>query len=467
MHPPMSSSTSRQASGGRQQPSPTRHRWLDGFRGAATLRLRALVEDVARRVAKHEHEQADEPRRRRRRPDDARRHATAIETIVANLAHAVLLPPDSGQLAVLTGNALKGHTRYDNPALGKTLRTLLFHLEEIDVLAWTKSFIRGHASSIAPSADFAAQVREAGISLEDFGRLPGEEVILLSRKLRLSGNVADGKREAVDYTDTPDTVAMRQTMQELNAFLAAADITFVDDGEGAVDAHQRTMRRHFVLRPDDAGERFDRSGRLFGGFWQNLRKDRRGCIRIGGEEVAVLDYASMFPRLAYASVGAVPPRGDLYAIPGLEGHRRGVKLAVNCLLFDEHDNRKSWPEDLFWGGGEGQRAELPEGWTVARTRRAILSRHPALAPCLGVGIGFGLMHTESVILTKVLDHLKSQGTVALGLHDGLLVPRPEAETVRDLMVAVGWEVTSTSIPVEIAIQSPTLTPPLNYHLQDP
>jgi hypothetical protein len=73
-------------------------------------------------------------------------------------------------------------------------------------------------------------------------------------------------------------------------------------------------------------QRFDLSGRLFGGFWQGLQRERRSGIRIDGEPVATLDYSSMFARLAYASKGVRPPAGDLYAIPGLEGRRDAVKL---------------------------------------------------------------------------------------------------------------------------------------------
>jgi hypothetical protein len=110
----------------------------------------------------------------------------------------------------------------------------------------------------------------------------------------------------------------------------------VDDGLEPVDAHDRTMRRHFILTANDEAPRFDRSGRLFGGFWMNLKSSRRGSIRIEGEPVAVLDYASMFPRLAFVSMGVAPPATDLYAIEGLGGHRKAVKLALNTLLFDDH-----------------------------------------------------------------------------------------------------------------------------------
>ena len=85
-----------------------------------------------------------------------------------------------------------------------------------------------------------------------------------------------------------------------------------------------------MLRPGQ-DQRFDQSGRLYGGFWQNLKTARRRHIRINGEPVTALDYGSMFTRLAYAELGATPPAGDLYAIPGLEAYRSGVKRAMNCF----------------------------------------------------------------------------------------------------------------------------------------
>ena len=126
----------------------------------------------------------------------------------------------------------------------------------------------------------------------------------------------------LDYADTAETNAMRDDMRRINAWLERASITFVDDGAEPVDVHDRTLRRLFVIHEGDPlRQRFDLSGRLFGGFWQGLQQQRRSGIRIDGEPVATLDYSSMFARLAYASKGVQPPTGDLYAIPGLEVNR--------------------------------------------------------------------------------------------------------------------------------------------------
>ena len=81
------------------------------------------------------------------------------------------------------------------------------------------------------------------------------------------------------------------------------DIDFIDDGIAPrIDPFDRTLKRRFVILPGQP-ERFDQSGRLYGGFWQNLKSERRRHIRVRGEPVAVLDYGSMFTRLAYESRG--------------------------------------------------------------------------------------------------------------------------------------------------------------------
>jgi hypothetical protein len=89
---------------------------------------------------------------------------------------------------------------------------------------------------------------------------------------------------------------------------------------------------------------FDSHGRLYGGHiggWhQGLSKEKRHLICINGEPVADLDYSSMHPRLAYAEAGAEPPQGDLYAIPGLEAHRDGVKAAMSAMISRKGDLKR-------------------------------------------------------------------------------------------------------------------------------
>jgi hypothetical protein len=260
---------------------------------------------------------------------------------------------------------------------------------------------------------------------------------------------------------------MRQTSRVVAIGLVdrkrLADIDFVQDGlQPHIDPHERGLKRRFVLLKADKKPRWDRGGRLFGeGFWINLESSRRSGIRIEGERVADLDHSSMFARLAYAHVGAVAPSGDLYAIPGLEGYRSGVKLAFNVFLFDGKGLREEWPK-AETGIGLGTDADakgnpeaarfdglLPTGWSnPQRLRKAILEKHPALGKAFGRRLGYGLMFTESRVLMAVLAELMRRGIVALPLHDGLLCARSRKEEAAEVMRRKAIEVTGAAIPVE-------------------
>ena len=70
----------------------------------------------------------------------------------------------------------------------------------------------------------------------------------------------------------------------------------------------------------------------------------------------------MFPHLAYHHVGKEPPEGDLYAIPSLEGYRKGAKQALNALL-SHHKQMQSLPS--------GIKKKLPKHMTASKLIEAI------------------------------------------------------------------------------------------------
>lgn len=432
--------------------------------------LRGLVADLTAFLERYE---ADNfPRVRRRKSPDQTNFEAIIHVIVANLAYAVLFPSATGRLAINAGNRTTALTRFDNRALGKQFMPVVRLMENAGLLnlhyPQTTPAKRGEKASIAPS-QLAERMEGCGITAADFGRHPKEEVVILTR---LSGTRADPKRERVDYKDTDQTNAIRDEVRRINAFLEQADIAFVGDGLlPRVDAFSRTLTRRFNVGEKDP-IRFDKGGRLFGGFWINLASGRRHGIRIQGEPIADLDYKNMFARLAYAEIGVEPPEGDLYAIDGLEDYRSGVKMAFNVFLWDPSRKRQKWPHradgardgapDLM-GVGLGSDADaqhdpsgpaaavearLPAGWEdPKRLREALLRRHPALKDAFGRALGYGLMFKESAILLAVLNELMAKGIVSLPLHDGLMVARSRASEVKDIMEAVGEEKARCRMPV--------------------
>jgi hypothetical protein len=417
--------------------APNDYLWFDPWLGAGSPRLRQLVAHVRQALA--DQEEARGERQRARKAADAANHELAIEVVVSNLARASLEPADRRRLNVLTGHKTQGATRYDNRALGKPFMPLLDALGRLGLLSRRPSATRGIASLLAPEEGFQARMHESGVTLADFRKLPGQEVIELRRKSKVRQYGQEFERmDLVDYEDTADTNRMRDEMRRINSMLGAADITFIDDGRGLVETHQRTLKRIFTMRHEDPlPQRFDQSGRMFGGFWIGLERERRAQIRIEGETLADLDFSSMFLRLAYAQAGVTPPRGDLYAVPGLEGHRAAVKVAVNALLFDK-GKRHKWP-DLE----DRQRPGI--GWSEFMA--GFTAMHSAIVPHTGEALGMGFMHLESEIMVEVLTRLADQGVVALPIHDGLMVKASAASMARTAMEVVAREMTTADIPV--------------------
>ncbi|HET6928374.1 MAG TPA: hypothetical protein VFI48_16095 [Hyphomicrobiaceae bacterium] len=158
---------------------PERHQWFDPWKIANGNNLKALVNSTV--ISAQCHEAETKARARARRETDDRNHVRRIEAVVCNLAHAVLMPPPTGRIAVKLGKNTKRRSRYDSPLLGKCFSPLIWVLDDLGFLDLRLIPVpRGEVSSIAPTPWFANKVVEAGVQLSDFGRDATEEVVLLT-----------------------------------------------------------------------------------------------------------------------------------------------------------------------------------------------------------------------------------------------------------------------------------------------
>lgn len=326
-------------------------------------------------------------------------------------------------------------TRYDRPGLRK-LPEVVGVLEKAGFIVRHPAVFRQRRTTIEATPSLKAFLVTHRAALADIIRAEGEETIMLTArpKVRRIGS----RKQAnllVDYKDAEETFRLRAEMEEVNSFLASRSIIL----EGSPQPPFR-LRRLFTLRIEDDPVAFNLHGRLYGGFWMNLDAEERHRIRIDGEPIADLDFASMFPRLAYHRVGREPPQGDLYAIPGLEHHRDGAKAALSALL-SYSTEMKSLPPRV--------KKKLPPGWTASRVRQAFADFHPDLAPLFGRDFAMDLMFTESRILLATLRRLMAHNIAALPMHDGIMVPRSRSDKAMTAMTDASREIIGTPLPVTI------------------
>jgi hypothetical protein len=380
------------------------------------------------------------PRRRGRKSQDLVRHEDLVSTVVANLAYLIVSRHRPQRIAVPLANAKAKLTRYDRPGFG-LLSDTLHNLHAAGFLDLKKPTEPGRVSTIAPTPWLRRIVRDAKITFGDFERVKGEEIIRLSRS---EWDYPAGKklRELIDYSDNAGTRRYRAEMRRVNVHLANADLGFVSDDGPPVDLAGRTLIRTFNLPPWLPRDtiRFDLGGRLFGGWWENLKKPKRRHIRVDGEHVADLDFKNLFVRLAYhhAGLDLPAPDDDLYAVPGFKRHREGVKKVLSAMLFAKKRLARL-PRDT--------KGLFPPGTKAATVRAAILALHPALAGTFETAVGFALMFTESQMLVAILLRLNAAGITALPMHDGLMVPLSKADQAARVMGDVAQHHIGHRLPV--------------------
>jgi hypothetical protein len=319
------------------------------------------------------------------------------------------------------------------PQMLGALRTLGF--AEVTLGKYSGFPGQSKRTTVRAGPKLVALIEEHGVTLEDLSGHYDQEVIVLSRPKRGYGD--DGAR--IDYEDNATTHRFRKELRAINEWLDQADITFdAASFDKAVNVQVRQLRRKFTLG------RFDRGGRLFGGFWINLPKAvRLKGIRIEGEEVVGLDYSALNPVLAYHAAEAEPPPGDPYTLPGLEQSRDGVKRVFNAMLFKH-------PVTQF---PQGARKLFPRKVKCGDVTDAILARHPMLKGVLASEeTGHELQFLESEIMMGVLRKCQQLSFVALPIFDCVVVKASAEKTVTEIMKE-RFKL-ATGLDVEVKRESP-------------
>ncbi|WP_245425971.1 hypothetical protein [Rhizobium sp. J15] len=375
---------------------------------------------------------------RKPRADAAERRKFCCATLVTNLVMVALSPVRYAGLAVpLRNGKLSRYDRKDFNA--DVLRLVIEEAENAGLASVEEAIFKERRTVVTPTPRFRQLVAAHGVSLADIHHLEGRETIEL-----WAGSRRSGHKTPVEYVDCPEANAMRAQMAAINGILVDADIRLGGEQTGPTQ-----LLRKFRIEEAERVQTFDRHGRLYGGFWEDLPKEQRHLLTIGGEPVVDLDFASMFVQLAYCHVGIEPPTGDLYAIPGLEDHRKAVKSLMVSLFFRNAAARRL---------PVGSKEALPPGWTMGRFKEAARAHHPAIASLFDTAVGFQLMAVESEILVGILLELSSKGVAALPMHDGIMVAASQRELAIATMQNVSAAKVGRSLPV---VEKPIRRPPQN------
>jgi len=414
-----------------QPKSPVRDRSFNPWRCPVSEAARGIISEAIGMLQAYEGYY--DLRQRQRRPADQAVFEATVSAVLCDLMYHHVSGRDGGIAVTRSHRVLGRRSRYRPSNLGKTLphvidmmasREMDFVVQELGHQGY---FGDGKQTVVRPGWRTLQRISQHDLTVDDFGVSALQEVIILRRK----GEGYWDRTEDVEYEDTPITNLFRSQMQQINSWLAGTDIAFdegvLTDPDRVIDANDRGLRRIFTQG------RFDRGGRLYGGFWQQLGKDtRRRGLEIDGEPVVELDYGQMSPRILYGLCGAVPEHHDLYILPGFGGYRKAIKKLMNAMLFSDRPLSRM---------PRGVRCEFGEHYcgepiTYGHMAGIIQAAHTPIAHRFFTGVGHELQYHESQILVDVLERLREGGIVALPIHDAVLVPRSAATAATDVMHSV-------------------------------
>ena len=416
-----------------------RDRWFNPGLVPASDRLRQIVSAVVVALEQHAY-------RRALKPLERERFHKVLAALTANLVQHYLIGAPGGIPVPRSKKVLAAKpTRYDPfvfpnpfPKWLEALQTLGFLKQRLGVYSGIPG--QSKQTTVRAGARLIKLVQDHNVTLDEIRDDGTAETIILSRSKRAWWDDDPDERKA-DYDDTTETRRLRAELKAINEWLAKADIQFDDAGYRAyVEALERKAveqelpRRRYPKQVDVTARklwrrftmnRFDRGGRLVGGFWVPLPKQGRlWFIRIEGEAVTGLDYSQLNPLLCYSVAGAKPPAGDAYTLPKLEQCREGVKKTFNAMLFKH-------PLERF---PRGVRKLFPPSVKCTEVTAAILQRNPKLKAVLSSGIvGHKLQFLESKTMMHVLDRCRELNITALAVFDCVYVKETAAETVRRIM----------------------------------
>lgn len=351
-----------------------------------------------------------------------------MDAILSDLMHHRLVEYPGGIYVTRSNRVLGARSRYRPRAYSKVFPRILDLLvkPELGYVEQNKAEATPGAprsTVICPGPTLLSRMDDGDIGSDDFDEHPHGETIILKRTKDRDDYWDEGGLE--QYEDTPATDRYRRELDEINQWLAVADLRYDPLGipsQTEFDIRDRRLRRIFTQ------SRFDSGGRMFGGFWQQMRKhERRQGLRIAGEKAVELDYGQVGARILYGMAGHTPEPDDLYTMPGYGQQRDGIKKVMSAMIFA--DNRLArFPKDtrkLF------RRADR-----IDEVIGAIEARHPLLKDHFHKGLGHQAQFVESSILVEVLLDLRSKDIVALPIHDAVMVAASKAAVTEDIMLRV-------------------------------
>ncbi|HEX2525579.1 MAG TPA: hypothetical protein VHL31_04660, partial [Geminicoccus sp.] len=248
-----------------------------------------------------------------------------------------------------------------------------------------------------------------------------------------------------------------QELRQMNNYLDGFSLTKRDGTPAFFGLHRifalpvgYDLKRLDLYQWDVHGRIYARGGGPGYGPYQCIGGDERLQLVVDGEVTAELDIRASWPTIAYGLTRSdqsnfAPNRWEAEDADPYDGitdlatdqiiPRDVIKAASSIFLTNSGAHLRRWPSQTVQTF-EDRFLNLRETYPAAHVGRALLAARPHLAcwKSMKRGNGMVLMNLEARMLMAVSKRAMAAGIPGWPVHDALLVPESQSETVRQMIL---------------------------------
>jgi hypothetical protein len=253
-----------------------------------------------------------------------------------------------------------------------------------------------------------------------------------------------------DYPDRiwEDLERIAATMDRYNAKIQNVDITWVPEplyqtvyGTDRPDLHAKYLTAQFKRQPW-------LGGRMYHGFWVNMRQAARAYIKIDGEEIMDFDFSHFFVQLVYEKANKamgtnIPVPKQPYLYEKVENPELR-DLAKTFFQNSKDKSKRSEAERVSdYIRAYKKKHEAKNGkWDKEVYLQVIADLeelHKPIEAFYAGDIWGELQKAESDIMRTIMDQCMDQDIIILPIHDGFLCKQCDGFKVKDILDAIGYK----------------------------
>jgi hypothetical protein len=375
---------------------------------------------------------------RKRRVKSGVKFVDAVERFVGDLLRVKMVTPGPARIFRAIGKSSfeRDAVKYD------TFTNVLEGLKALELVGHLKGQTRYRKTAFGPgevvsiplagrSARFWAKgkllrlAEQHGITTsnvgEHFAPEPPRNPLVLRDYASGRGRYRE-RGPIIKYKRTPETERLEGDIRKLNEFLAHFELT---GGE-----HNGYIRVFNNLS-------WEKGGRLHGvgkGRYQQMPEAERIKMRINGERVSEIDIKASFLTIYHAMIGEpLNGSGDPYVRAGIED--RLIAKLWTVASFGNSKAATRWPPDMAKEYKKEFHKELGKVAKAREVARKMLKALPALKRLedhSDIWADLQFLEAEAVIGTMLI-LMREHGVPTLSMHDGIIVPRSQADLAKTIL----------------------------------